>query len=259
MPNDTTTFLMYHELRVPGRPLCSTEPGYARYVIDADAFREQMALLVERGFAGLGVSAWIDGATASRKSVVLTFDDGCETDLLVAAPILRELGLTATCYITVDYLGTRGYLTEPQLRTLAATGIEIGCHSMSHPYLSDVDDRRLEYEVVTAKDRLEQLCERPVRSFSCPGGRYDRRLLPIAVSAGYDSVVTSQPVGNRRAMKFGMLGRVAVMTGATPAGVVALAEGHGLRSLRIRGAALALAKSVLGNSLYERVRGRSLR
>lgn len=255
---DAATFLMYHELRIPGRALCATDPGYVRYVVDAAAFRDQMILLVENGISVAGVSAWCDGAFDGRKVVVLTIDDGCESDLIVVAPTMLELGLRATCYITVDFLGKSGYLAPAQLHGLAATGIEIGCHSMSHRYLSDVDDKRLEYEVVVAKDRLEQHCGCRIRSFSCPGGRFDRRLLPLTFAAGYDSVVTSQPMRNRRRPRSGTLGRVAVMRSAMSVDVLALAEGRGLRYLQMGDAALAIAKAALGNVLYERLRGRAL-
>lgn len=253
-----STFLMYHELRVPGRALCSDDPGYVRYVVDGAAFGDQMRLLVANHLAVVGVSAWVDGIADEQESVVLTFDDGCETDLLVAAPIIRELGLHATCYLTVDFLGRPGYLTRAQARALASKGIEIGCHSMSHVYLSDVGDERLEQEVVTAKDTLEQICGCRVRSFSCPGGRFDRRLLPLTLAAGYDSLVTSRPSRNRPGAKPTTLGRVAIMGTATPHDVLALALGRGLRALRMRGAALAFAKAAFGNSLYERIRGRAL-
>ena len=37
--------------------------------------------------------------------MTITFDDGCETDLLVAAPILRQAGFNATFFITWGRLG----------------------------------------------------------------------------------------------------------------------------------------------------------
>ena len=76
-----------------------------------------------------------DGRSPVGKTVCITFDDGCETDLLAAAPILKEFGFGATFYITVGFLGKPGYLSEAQVRNLSALGFEIGCHSLTHPYL----------------------------------------------------------------------------------------------------------------------------
>ena len=58
-------------------------------------------------------------------------------NLIAAAPVLREFGFNATFYLTAGSLGTPGYLSASQARDLDAQGFQIGCHSMTHPYLSD--------------------------------------------------------------------------------------------------------------------------
>lgn len=251
-------FLMYHELRLAGRALCSVDPGYVRYVVDEATFRAQMDRLASRGISAQGVSAWLDAPEQNTSSVVVTFDDGCETDLIAAAPILRERGFGATCYLTVNFLDRPGYLSRSQARELSDAGIEVGCHSMSHAYLSDLDDEGLRREIVQAKEALEQICGSRIRSFSCPGGRYDDRVLSLARSAGYDSVTTSRAVRNVRSSPVGLLGRLAILSDMDMDTFDASISGHDARSRQIRDAVLSAAKSVLGNTLYERVRGRLL-
>ena len=57
-------------------------------------------------------------AIPTNRSVCITFDDGCETDLIAAAPVLRESGFSATFYLTAGFLGTPGYLDRgPGTRT----------------------------------------------------------------------------------------------------------------------------------------------
>ena len=68
-----------------------------------------------------------------------------------AAPILQEFGFGATFYITVGFLGKPGYLSEAQVRNLSSLGFEIGCHSLTHPYLTDLDDSFLHDETVRSK------------------------------------------------------------------------------------------------------------
>src|SRR6516162_615282 len=126
-------FLMYHELGLPGRDTCRPEAGYVRYVVPESDFGQQMKLLAVEGWRGQDVTQSI--ASFGQKTVCITFDDGCETDLISAAPLLNELGFRATSYITVDYLNKRGYLSHAQVRELRAAGFEIGCHSLTHPYL----------------------------------------------------------------------------------------------------------------------------
>lgn len=253
-----TTFLMYHELRIGGRALASDDPGYVRYVIDESAFREQMDHIAARELKALGVSDWIDGAALDAPVVVITFDDGSETDLIAALPMLRERGFGATCYLTVDFLGRRGFLSPAQATELAASGLEVGCHSMSHAFLSDLDHTGLRREIVEAKDRLEQICGTRVRSFSCPGGRYDRRVVPLARAAGYDSVTTSRAVPNSRSAHPDLLGRVAIVADTPLAQFEALISGRGAGTRQLRDSVLSAAKAVLGNTVYEKLRARLL-
>jgi len=133
---DHTVFLMYHELQRPGRPLCSADPGYVRYVVEETEFRAQLSRMAERGMRGVSVSDWIDHPISAQQRVVLTFDDGCETDLIAAAPILREYGFGATCYLTVDFLERPGRrvtgdrITSPVLSPPARIIVApvVGCH-----------------------------------------------------------------------------------------------------------------------------------
>ncbi len=138
MANQSTVFLMYHELEIPDRPICQAEPGYARYVLQADTFRQQIEYLKANGWQGVSVGQAL--GFPETKSVAITFDDGCETDLLVAAPILQKAGFNATFFITSGWLGKPGFLSPAQLKELGQQGFEIGCHSQSHAYLSDLDE-----------------------------------------------------------------------------------------------------------------------
>jgi len=95
-------FLMYHELELPGRTLVQSEPGYVRYILPIETFRGQMEWLKESGYQGLSVSE--ASSYPQERSVCITFDDGCETDLISAAPVLREFGLGGLSISLLDFL-----------------------------------------------------------------------------------------------------------------------------------------------------------
>src|SRR5258705_6387414 len=128
-------FLMYHELELPGRRLIQSEPGYVRYILPLETFRSQMQWLKSSGFRGLSVSEAV--RYPQEAGVCITFDDGCETDLISAAPVLREFGFRATFYLTAGFLGTPGYLSTIPFRQLVSLDFEIGIHSITHPCFSD--------------------------------------------------------------------------------------------------------------------------
>jgi peptidoglycan/xylan/chitin deacetylase (PgdA/CDA1 family) len=257
MAASSMIYLMFHELELPGRALCSLDSGYVRYVVSESAFRSQISWLKDSGWAGVNVSQALAGPL--ERTVAITFDDGAETDLVAAAPLLKEAGFQATFYITVGFLGQRGYLSPSQLRELAQLGFEIGCHSMTHPYLSDLDSSGLHREIAEARQELEQILGASVQHFACPGGRYDQRALDVARQAGYASVATSSPHANSATVdRFG-LGRVVVMRDTSLPTFAKLCRGEGLWKKQLGVAAYQSAKRVLGNRRYDQLRALLLR
>jgi peptidoglycan/xylan/chitin deacetylase (PgdA/CDA1 family) len=252
MPKHSIVFLMYHELEIPGRRLCQPELGYARYVLPEPDFRAQMDHLEMNGWQGLSVGQAL--SFPEGRNVTITFDDGCETDLLAAAPILRQSGFNATFFITCERLGKAGYLSPAQLKELSGQGFEIGCHSMTHPYLTDLDASGLRHEISDAKSQLEQIIGQPVDHFSCPGGRCDQRVVTVARAAGYRTVATSRIQENTRSTDVFALGRVAMLRDIPLSAFAAICEGRPLSSMRAQSAFREAARQILGNSLYDRLR-----
>lgn len=245
-------YLMYHELELPNRSLCNSDSGYVRYVLAEPSFRSQMLWLKQAGWRGLSVGEALKAPV--QPAVAITFDDGAETDLITAAQLLKELAYQATFYVTVGFLGKAGYLSCAQLRELSSLGFEIGCHSMTHCYLTDLDSAGLRREIVDAKQQLQQILGTPVKHFSCPGGRYNQRARNTARAAGYDSVATSRPQANSSSTNPLALGRVPILRHTALPDFQALCQGHGLWKLRFRGLGRETAKSLLGNFLYDRFR-----
>jgi peptidoglycan/xylan/chitin deacetylase (PgdA/CDA1 family) len=252
MRSGETLYLMYHELEAPGRPLCQSEPGYVRYVLSQQGFREQMDWLHQEEIRGISVSQALAESFARR--IVITFDDGCESDLSIALPLLKENGFGASFYITLGFLGRPGYLQPLQVREIADSGFDVGCHSMTHAYLDDLDEAGLHREIADAKTQLEQIIGRPVYHFSCPGGRWSPQVARVAKQAGYRSVATSRIAMNRSDSDLFHLSRVAVMRGTALAEFQSLCRGRSLRRLQLRDFIRATSRRVLGNSLYDRMR-----
>jgi len=232
--------------------MCQSVPGYVRYILPLDTFRRQMAWLKEQDWRGLNVSEAL--RYPSEPSVCITFDDGCETDLIAAAPVLREFGFNATFYLTTGFLGTPGYLNAGQVRDLDAQGFEIGCHSMTHPYLSDLAEPELKREIVDAKLQIEQIVGHPIEHFSCPGGRYDQRTLQIAREAGFATVANSQYYANSPTTSHYELGRVGLLRDVTLDQFIANCHGRGLWKKRLPYQVRRSAQRVLGNQAYDRLR-----
>jgi peptidoglycan/xylan/chitin deacetylase (PgdA/CDA1 family) len=250
-------FLMYHELESPGRALCKAEPGYVRYILKKEDFEAQLNELQRTGWRGVSVGEAL--RSYNEKTVAITFDDGCETDLLYAAPLLKGRNFGGTFYLTTGFLGKRGYLSHAQARELAGMGFEIGCHSMTHPYLTDLQGADLHREIAGAKLELEQILGSAVEHFSCPGGRHNQEVSEVARQAGYRTVATSRIQTNSSASDPLALGRVAVMRSTSLAAFRDICKGRNLWQMSLQVQLRAATKKLLGNSFYDRLRSTVLR
>lgn len=250
-------FLMYHELELPGRPLCQSEPGYVRYILFQEAFRSQMNWLVQNGWRGLSVGEAL--GYPAGKSVAITFDDGTETDLIAAAPLLKEKRLDATFYVTAGFIDNSGYMSSAQVRELHALGFEIGCHSMTHAYLDDLDEPALRREIFDSKKMLEDTTGGKIEHFSCPGGRFSNRVRDLVREAGYRSMATSRTHANSSAIDPYSLGRVAILREITVNAFGEICNGQTLWQIRIGENLRSAAKRIMGNAAYDHFRKRLLR
>ena len=240
-------FLMYHGIgAASGRD--------DRYTVSEASFRAQLNYLHLSGYEVLSVGDALATLPRKRPRVVLTFDDGGETDLRTAAPLLLDHRFGATFYVVPGLLGQPGFMTEAEVRELAGLGFEIGSHSLTHVYLDDLDDVALATEVNGSRRRLEDLLGRRVRHFACPGGRCNGRVVAAVRAAGYESLATSiSGLNPPRANPF-QLRRLDVQRNTSLESFVRLCRGQGITERRVRELVLGTAKSVLGNGRYDRVR-----
>ncbi|HXB57685.1 MAG TPA: polysaccharide deacetylase family protein [Vicinamibacteria bacterium] len=193
--------LMYHRVSETG-----AEPEEGDYALPSALFEAQIRLLAAEGRAvvplvSLAQGPYPDGA------VVLTFDDGCDTDAMIAAPLLRTLGFPAAFFVNPARVGQAGRLSWDQLRGLAADGFAIGSHGLDHTLLDHVSAPELQRQLVDSKQRLQECLRQPVDALSLPGGRGGRRAWRMANAAGYRWVLGSRPGLVRGAAGAGILPR----------------------------------------------------
>ena len=74
-----------------------------------------------------------------RTMISIAFDDGYDTDYTRALPILKDNGIRGTSFVCNNRrFHEDEVLTPEQIKEMADSGHEIGCHSLIHPHLTDV-------------------------------------------------------------------------------------------------------------------------
>lgn len=176
-----------------------------------DRLEVQLQRLADRGYVGLTLEEAErrrQAGTLPRRSLVVTFDDAFAS-VWAARPILRRFGFPASLFVVGDFLasprplewpgiehwketehtGELRMLSEPELRELRDEGWEIGSHTMSHPFLHDLDDDACSRELVRSREFLAELFG-SCSSIAYPYGRADARVASLAARAGYTAGCT---------------------------------------------------------------------
>lgn len=122
--------------------------------------------------------------------VVLTFDDGCKSDVNYVAPLLASYGFGATFFVNDRRAAAPGwtqgnYTTWADIRRLADMGFEIGNHTARHPDVRSLTPEQLAGEL----GEIEQLCADngiplPV-SFCYPGFHFSAAAVKTLRERGY--------------------------------------------------------------------------
>jgi peptidoglycan/xylan/chitin deacetylase (PgdA/CDA1 family) len=212
--NDRTNdlpILMYHAI---SSPVCTALPATSsiEHAVRARDFRVQLDAIVEGGYRTIKFDDLERPASAPR-SLLITFDDGHQSDLVVAAPELARRNLHAIFFIVWSYLGRPGYLSRDQVLALRTDGFEIGSHGLTHARLTQISPGEASNELLESKRRLEDLLQEPIAALALPGGRYNDAVLAAAWTAGYRRVMTSDfRIANRAQRVMPRMGPMASTT-----------------------------------------------
>ncbi len=174
--------LMYHSVS-------SIEKKSDIYDLNKDLFLEHMSLINE-----LGNTSPLSLKSLGQSCISVTFDDGYANNLDIAAPILEQLNIPFTVYVTSDNIKSndKQYLSVSGLRELASIeGVSIGAHGKSHCKLADCGIEQLNHELIYSKKFIEDTISAPVESMSYPHGSVDDNVERSVENAGYDFAVSS--------------------------------------------------------------------
>jgi peptidoglycan/xylan/chitin deacetylase (PgdA/CDA1 family) len=176
-PGTEIPILTYHSIDSSGSVI-STAP---------ENFRRQMEVLRRSSTQVLSLK---DVALHLRErkifpenAVVITFDDGFRNVFKVAFPVLKDFGFRPTIFLVTSFCGkdNRWYGQPDRIPILELMSwdeiaqmsefIDFGVHTASHPDLTQLQEKRLEEEILGAQQCLEERTGVKKQAFAYPYGK----------------------------------------------------------------------------------------
>jgi peptidoglycan/xylan/chitin deacetylase (PgdA/CDA1 family) len=201
------------------------------FTVSEAAFAAQLDALREAGFHTVTFHEWLEhedrGAPLPDKPILLTFDDGYQDAFTAALPALRARRMRGTFFLVSRWIGLdeghrfsqggpgpqRRYLVWPEARALAAAGMDIGSHGVTHGRLPELTDQQILEELTGSRRELETALGTPVEAFAYPYNASRRRLRALVQKAGYRAAVSGSAHGGADRYE---LYRTGVQRGTSP-------------------------------------------
>ncbi|WP_448588234.1 polysaccharide deacetylase family protein [Thermocrinis sp.] len=137
------------------------------------------------------------------RGVLLTFDDAYKDFLENAFPVIKELRAHAIVFVPAGLVGQfnrwdfkkvnaiKPIMSWDELSYLVKAGIEIGSHTLSHPFLTKLSIKDAKREIEDSKKLLEDKLGVKIKSFCYPYGDYNQEIAELVREAGYEYAYTT--------------------------------------------------------------------
>lgn len=164
------------------------------YNVPVEDFQQQLDYLQEQGYTTISIRDYLRAKKGllqlPEKPIILTFDDGYESNYKELLPILEERGLKATIFMVTNDIGKDGYLSWQQLKDMEKRGIEIGSHTANHLPLTGMSLDEAREEVKLSKLLMEWNGMKTIYTLSYPNGKYTTDLEQMLKEEEYLAAVT---------------------------------------------------------------------
>jgi peptidoglycan/xylan/chitin deacetylase (PgdA/CDA1 family) len=198
---DRVPILLYHRLIAKA----DADAGRVRddemiWVTYDTVFAEQMQYLADAGYETLGLDDYLAIRSGARprpaKPIILTFDDGYESNYHYAFPALRKCGHKAVIFVALEpddhtrqqVAGIDAFLTPEQMREMAAHGVSFQSHTLTHCILSELPAEKVRQELDEPRRRIAAITGHTVDHLAIPRAGGNRRVRQLAREAGYRTI-----------------------------------------------------------------------
>lgn len=178
--------------------------------IDIQLFEKHLKLLKRLGFESLTFEDFankssIERLNPNKRYFMLTVDDGFVDNYELMLPLLKKYDFKAVVYVVTGETYNRWdveasenpdkpfpLMNSEQIKAMAESGfIEIGGHTLTHPFLSKLSYPEQKREIEQNKCELESITGKPLTSFAYPYGDLDDNSKVIARELGFEFAVAT--------------------------------------------------------------------
>ena len=205
--------LMYHQIS-------TSKSRLSEYVISPEEFENDLKLLQQHGYTTITVADLVkyvnNKGRLPQKPVMITFDDGFESDYAYAFPLLKQYKMKAVFSILGKYTDMfsekdvhknlrYSHISWDQIKEMHESGLaEFNNHTYNmhdnrvrRGALKRSNESEAEYRKVMVKDlgtlnaEFEKYINYNPPAFACPFGHYNDTLCQILKDFGFSAVLTS--------------------------------------------------------------------
>ncbi|HEV7938432.1 MAG TPA: polysaccharide deacetylase family protein [Solirubrobacteraceae bacterium] len=220
--HESVPILMYHVINPP--PAGAKFPGL---YVSPEEFAAQMRALAGAGFHAVTMDQmranWTRGTPLpAGKPIVLSFDNGYQSQYTQVLPVLRKLGWVGVENMQLTGLPpSQGGLSDTQIRGLVAAGWELDTQGISHADLITLGPTALHEQVAVARAQVQRRYHVPVNWFCYPSGHYNSTVINAVKAAGYVGSTTVVPGWASPSDDPYRLPRLRVLGGTSPGSLLA--------------------------------------
>lgn len=187
--------LLYHHVQPKA---LAEDLGQIALNVDSQIFDRQMGYLFSQGYTTLSakklVAALRDHTSLPQKSIVITFDDGYKSVYDYAYPILQKYHFTGNLMISTGLIGGSQYLSWDQVKEMARNSlIDFTDHTWSHYAINNGTKDKIELEIKTGKQQLEEYTNQQIDIFTYPYGAFDDNAISILEELGFIGAFSTIP------------------------------------------------------------------
>ncbi len=213
--------LMYHVINPP--PPGAKFPGL---YVTREELQAQVNVLAKAGFHAVTMdqmlAGWRGRGSLPGRPIVLSFDNGYQSQYTNALPVLRSVGWVGVENIQLTGLPpSQGGMSEAQVRGLVAAGWELDTQGASHADLIAITPSELHYQVAVARREVQRRYHVVTNWFCYPSGHYNASVIAEVKAAGYVGSTTVIPGWASSSDDLYRLPRLRVLGGTSPEALLA--------------------------------------